>query len=231
MALQASGALYQPIALPKSSRRGRWSVTAHIDPKAPPVGRVEFSVEDFVPEKLKVELTLRPADPASRPGQRLCRAGRLPLRRAGLGPHGRGRHARHHRRPALRRLRANTASARRASARSSSRPSSPSTAPDTDETGKSRLEWGGDQVKDTVLPLRAQLQARVFEPGGGRATRDRKDACRCAPARSISASVRPSRAAIAARAPPPSSTSWRVDAAGKQVARPAVRVPDRAHRL
>ena len=33
-ALQASGALYQPVELPKSSRRGRWSVTAHIDPKA-----------------------------------------------------------------------------------------------------------------------------------------------------------------------------------------------------
>ena len=57
LALPASGALYQPIPLPKSSRRGRWSVAAHIDPKAAPVGKVEFSVEDFVPEKLKVELT------------------------------------------------------------------------------------------------------------------------------------------------------------------------------
>src|SRR5437899_10161600 len=67
IAPQASGALYQAIALPKSSRRGRWTVTAHIDPKAPPVGRVEFSVEDFVPEKLKVELS---ADqPILRPGQ------------------------------------------------------------------------------------------------------------------------------------------------------------------
>ena len=56
LALAGSGALYQAVPLPKSSRRGRWSVTAHIDPKAGPVGRVEFSVEDFVPEKLKVEL-------------------------------------------------------------------------------------------------------------------------------------------------------------------------------
>ena len=47
----------------------------------------------------------RPADPASRPGQQLCRGRRLPLRRAGVGPHRRGRHARHHRRPAVRRLR------------------------------------------------------------------------------------------------------------------------------
>ncbi len=56
-ALQGSGALHQAIDLPKSSRRGRWSAAAHIDPKAAPVGRVEFSVEDFVPEKLKVEVT------------------------------------------------------------------------------------------------------------------------------------------------------------------------------
>src|SRR5262249_10603414 len=57
LALPASGALYQAVDLPKSSRRGVWSVAAYIDPKAAPVGRVEFSVEDFVPEKLKVELT------------------------------------------------------------------------------------------------------------------------------------------------------------------------------
>src|SRR5437763_5925591 len=56
LALAGSGALYQAVPLPKSSRRGRWSVTAHVDPKAAPVGKVEFSVEDFVPEKLKVEL-------------------------------------------------------------------------------------------------------------------------------------------------------------------------------
>ncbi len=39
--------------------------------------------------------------------------------------------------------------------------------------GKSRLEWGGD-LKDTPLPLRAQVQVRVFEPGGGRATKTEK---------------------------------------------------------
>ena len=104
-ALQASGAVYQAIDLPKSSRRGRWSVSAHIDPKAAPVGRVEFSVEDFVPEKLKVDLT--PDQPILRPGQvnSFAISARLPLWRAGVGPHGRGRHARHDRRPAVRRLR------------------------------------------------------------------------------------------------------------------------------
>jgi len=50
------GALYQALPLPKSSRRGRWSVTTHIDPRRRRSAAVEFSVEDFVPEKLKVEL-------------------------------------------------------------------------------------------------------------------------------------------------------------------------------
>ncbi len=57
MPCRARARLHQAIDLPKSSRRGRWSAAARIDPKAAPVGRVEFSVEDFVPEKLKVEVT------------------------------------------------------------------------------------------------------------------------------------------------------------------------------
>ena len=32
----------------------------------------------------------------------------------------------------------------------------------------------GDQVKDTALPLKAQIEARVFEPGNGRATKTDK---------------------------------------------------------
>jgi uncharacterized protein YfaS (alpha-2-macroglobulin family) len=36
---------------------GRWQVAAYIDPKADPVGRVQFDVADFVPQRLKVTLT------------------------------------------------------------------------------------------------------------------------------------------------------------------------------
>ena len=173
-ALQGSGAVAQAIDLPKSSRRGRWSVAAHIDPKGAPVGRVEFSVEDFVPEKLKVELTSEQA--IIRPGSvnSFGRLGRLPLRRAGLGSRRRGRDAHH--RSTMRRSRPSpsTGSARKTSARNSSRLSSTLKATDTDQAGKSRLEWDGDLAKDTVLPLRAHVQARVFEPGGGRATKTDK---------------------------------------------------------
>ncbi|MFI4998360.1 MAG: alpha-2-macroglobulin [Reyranellales bacterium] len=170
LALPASGALYQAIDLPKSSRRGQWSVSAHIDPKAPPVGKVEFSVQDFVPEKLKVELA---------PDQPMLRLGRTNgfavsadflygAPAAGLTVEADLRitvdsqpfggfndyqfgveKEREKFEPPLVTL----------------------SAPDTDAAGKSRIEWAGDQLKDTALPLRAQVEARVFEPGNGRATK------------------------------------------------------------
>ena len=104
-ALPGSGALHQAIDLPKSSRRGLWSVAAYIDPKAAPVGRAEFSVEDFVPEKLKVELSTEGVGPAHRQDDQLRSLGRLPLWRARLGSHGRERPAHHGRSQSLPRLR------------------------------------------------------------------------------------------------------------------------------
>ncbi len=46
-------------ALPLNDRapHGRWQIAAYIDPKADPVGRVQFDVADFVPQNLKVALT------------------------------------------------------------------------------------------------------------------------------------------------------------------------------
>ncbi|MGN6514577.1 MAG: alpha-2-macroglobulin family protein [Rhizomicrobium sp.] len=45
------------VALRKTSPHGRWQIAAYIDPKASPVGRVQFDVADFVPQRLKVMLT------------------------------------------------------------------------------------------------------------------------------------------------------------------------------
>lgn len=56
LAADASGALRQTIALSPTSARGLWSAEVLVDPTAPPVGRARFEVEDFVPQKLKVEL-------------------------------------------------------------------------------------------------------------------------------------------------------------------------------
>ena len=169
-ALQAAGALHQAIDIPKSSRRGRWSVAAHIDPRAAAVGRVEFSVEDFVPEKLKVDLTSDEA--VLRPG----RANGFAISADFLyGAPASGLTVEADLRitiddqpfPAFAKYRFGPESERD----KFEPPFITLTAPETDEAGKAQLEWAGDQVKDTALPLRAQVSARVFEPGGGRATR------------------------------------------------------------
>jgi uncharacterized protein YfaS (alpha-2-macroglobulin family) len=45
------------LPLRKTSPHGRWQIAAYIDPKGDAVGRVEFNVADFVPQRLKVTLT------------------------------------------------------------------------------------------------------------------------------------------------------------------------------
>lgn len=172
-ALGASGVLHQAIDLPKSSRRGRWSASAYIDPKGAPVGRVEFSVEDFVPEKLKVELSS--AAPIVRPGT----VNTFDLKAdflygapaAGLGVEGDLRIVVDDQPfPTFAKYRFGPEEERE----KFEPPFIELKGPETDAAGKSTLEWGGDQAKDATVPLRGVLQARVFEPGGGRATKAEK---------------------------------------------------------
>lgn len=54
--LAAGGAAWS-LPLSASAPHGRWQMTAFIDPKAPAIGRVQFDVADFVPQRLKVTLT------------------------------------------------------------------------------------------------------------------------------------------------------------------------------
>ncbi|HWD26488.1 MAG TPA: alpha-2-macroglobulin [Rhizomicrobium sp.] len=54
--LQAGAATW-PLKLGNRAPHGRWQIAAYIDPKAQPVGRVQFDVADFVPQRLKVALT------------------------------------------------------------------------------------------------------------------------------------------------------------------------------
>ena len=173
LALTSSGALYQAIALPKSSRRGRWSVAAHIDPKAAAIGKVDFSVEDFVPEKLKVELAS---------DESLLRAGKKVAFNVQAdflyGAPASGLAVESDMRatvdtqpfPAFAKYSFGLEKQRE----KFEPPLITLTAPDTDAAGKSRIEWAGDQVKDTSLPLQVQVQARVFEPGNGRSTKTDK---------------------------------------------------------
>lgn len=218
-ALPAGGALHQPIVLPKSSRRGRWSVAAHIDPKAPPVGSVEFSVEDFVPEKLKIELTSN--QPIVRPGQ----MNTFDVQADFLyGAPGSGLTVEADMRitvdaqpfPDFTRYSFGAQEDRKAF----EPPFLTLKAPDTDERGKTKLEWGGD-IKDTPLPLRAQIQARVFEPGGGRATKTEKTLPMRT--RNVYLGIRPTFEGRYSREGTETEFDIvAVDAAGKQVARPGI---------
>ncbi|HEY0106246.1 MAG TPA: MG2 domain-containing protein, partial [Rhizomicrobium sp.] len=59
-ALQAGAAAWA-LKLGNRAPHGRWQIAAYVDPKAAPVGRVQFDVADFVPQKLKVTLTAETA--------------------------------------------------------------------------------------------------------------------------------------------------------------------------
>jgi uncharacterized protein YfaS (alpha-2-macroglobulin family) len=50
---------HQSIPLSKTAAFGQWTVEALVDPAGEPIGRVQFNVQDFVPQTLKV--TLKPS--------------------------------------------------------------------------------------------------------------------------------------------------------------------------
>ncbi|MGE4221592.1 MAG: MG2 domain-containing protein, partial [Alphaproteobacteria bacterium] len=69
-AAEGAGAVPLELDLPKSAARGVWAVEAYLDVADAPVGRAEFEVQDFVPQRLAVDLAspdtvLRPGDMAT----------------------------------------------------------------------------------------------------------------------------------------------------------------------
>ena len=199
--------VHQAIALPKSSRRGRWSVAAHIDPKARAGRPRRLLGRGFRAREAQGRAHLRRADPAPRPGQRLRRIGRLPLRRAGLRPHGRSRHARHRRRPALPRLR--------------QVPVRPGSRAREVRAAVHHAHGAGNRRRRQVAPRMGRRPGQGHRPAAAgpahgprvRARRrprhqDRQGRADAHAATPISASARRSRAAIRAKASTPSSTSW-----------------------
>ena len=55
------------IPLLPGSAAGKWSIEAYADPKSDSIGRVEFLLEDYIPERL--DFTLHPAKPIIDPGE------------------------------------------------------------------------------------------------------------------------------------------------------------------
>ena len=87
---QAAGGVHLPVVITASAPRGRWSISAYVDPKDDPVGRVSFDVSDFVPQKLKV--TLEPTAKFVKPGDTLTinTTGRFLYGAPGSGLNGEG---------------------------------------------------------------------------------------------------------------------------------------------
>jgi uncharacterized protein YfaS (alpha-2-macroglobulin family) len=52
-----AGGYHTTLPLASNARTGAWTVRAYTDPDAKPVGQLTFQVEDFVPQRLKLELT------------------------------------------------------------------------------------------------------------------------------------------------------------------------------
>ncbi len=51
-----AGGYHTTLPLASNARTGAWTVRAYTDPDAKPVGQLTFQVEDFVPQRLKLEL-------------------------------------------------------------------------------------------------------------------------------------------------------------------------------
>ncbi len=55
------GSLHLPVTLSGGAAAGTWTVEIQADPKAPPIGRTEFRVDAFVPDRMAVDLGKLPA--------------------------------------------------------------------------------------------------------------------------------------------------------------------------
>jgi uncharacterized protein YfaS (alpha-2-macroglobulin family) len=159
----AAGTATWSLPLSRTAPHGRWQIAAYIDPKADPVGRVQFDVADFVPQKLKVTLTAEdkilhantdfhvkaearflygaPAGGLSGDGEAKVTADPAPF--AGYEDWQFGRID-----------------------DSFSDVSVNVTVPDTDATGVTEATGSIGDLADTTLPLKAVIKVSIHEPGG-----------------------------------------------------------------
>jgi hypothetical protein len=159
----APGAFTLPIALTATAPLGTWQVEAYGDPKARPVGRVAFQVEEFVPERL--EVTAEPSAPFITPGTpfALTVASRFLYGPPAAGLSGRVElsvrpdPAPYPMHPGFRfGLAQETVTARTEGLQ----------LPPGDPEGLSRLPIQLPTLPDTTRPLLAELRVEVAEPGG-----------------------------------------------------------------
>ncbi len=160
--LQAGGAAWT-LGLSKSAPHGRWQIAAFIDPKAPAVGRVQFDVADFVPQRLKVTLTAQekslkpggdfhikaearflygaPGGDLSGDGEAVVSADSAPYPNYRQYQFGRVDDSYSETRVDL-------------------------SVPDTNAAGVTSITGNTGALADTTLPLKARVRVSIHEPGG-----------------------------------------------------------------
>ncbi|HMK67335.1 MAG TPA: MG2 domain-containing protein, partial [Stellaceae bacterium] len=162
---QGAGAHRLDLTLTETAAHGRWQVDVYVDPKGDPVGHAEFEVQDFVPQRLKVELSASaPAIEVGKPvpiaiaARFLYGAPGADLRgeaEASLAPDPTPF-------PSYRGWRFGLAEEKFKDL------SVPLEVADTDAEGHSSVTGSipADKVPTTTLPLRANVRVSIFEPGG-----------------------------------------------------------------
>ena len=164
----ALGGYHVQLPLALNARTGTWTVKAYADPKGEPVGQVSFQVEDFVPQRLKLELSsaalaLKPGEPATvdingrflygAPAANLKAEAELILRED-PNPY-----------PAYPGYRFGLAQDSWTAQRF------PVALAGTDAQGKAQAQVTLSETPDTSRPLQARVRVSLFEPGGRPVTR------------------------------------------------------------
>ncbi|MFO1372695.1 MAG: MG2 domain-containing protein [Candidatus Competibacteraceae bacterium] len=164
----ALGGYHVRVPLALNARTGAWTVKAYTDPKGDPVGQVSFQVEDFVPQRLKLELNA--AAPVLKPGEATTvnisgrflygapaanlKAEAEVVLREDTNPY-----------PAYSGYRFGLAQDSWTAQRF------PVTLTGTDAQGKAQAQVKLSETPDTSRPLQARVRVSLFEPGGRPVTR------------------------------------------------------------
>ena len=161
---QPGGALHWPLRLSSGAAYGLWTIEALTDPNAPPIGRTQFRVEAFVPERLAVEAgPVTGAIVPGQPGLAVPVTARFLYGAPGSGLSGRAEmRLRHDPEPfeAWRGWRFGLAQEQFAPDLLTFE------IPETDDQGRTTLTLDLPQAPDTTRPVRGEVTVSIGEPGG-----------------------------------------------------------------
>ncbi len=163
LADETVGAVHYDVTLTETAAHGRWEVDAYLDPKGTAVGHAEFEVQDFVPQRLKVELTA--TAPAIEPGQPIPVdvAARFLYGAPGADLGGEADatiEADTTPFPAYRGWHFGLAEEK------FKMDVAPLELAQTDADGRTKVGGTLDKLPDTTLPMKAEIRVAVYEPGG-----------------------------------------------------------------